>query len=153
MSKVLASSNSCVETPPSPAANKIPEWCLEYQRRIEAAQREDLLLTNHEEPGEPEAGQGEFQMSKVNTNIVQNQSLELAQQVMHVIQACNQEKDILENTFNSVCNDINILETRERMEKQRIESEVSGVESQMQLQQAVLQEMRTGISILQLQNR
>jgi len=67
------------------------------------------------------------------------------------IQACNVETEILEGEFDSVKNNIHIVEARLRTEKQIIHSEVSGVGSQMTLPQAVLQEVRLGIGILQSQ--
>jgi len=51
-------------------------------------------------------------MSEANSDLVQDQLSELAQQVMHVIRACNQENEIIEDDFESVKNNIQILETR-----------------------------------------
>ena len=79
---------------------------------MEEARREYLLLKAHEEPEEAEEGQGEVAMWEVNSDLVQNQLSELAQQVMHVIQVCNEEKEIIEDDFESVKNIIQILETR-----------------------------------------
>jgi len=79
---------------------------------LEEARREYLLLKAHEEPEEAEERQGEVAMWEVNSDLVQNQLSELAQQVMHVIQACNEEKEIIEDDFESVENNIQILETR-----------------------------------------
>jgi len=84
-SKALAPSGSRVEKPRSPAARPIPEWCIEYQRRIEAARRDYLLLKEQEEPKKALEGQGEIQMSDENRDLVQEQSSELAQQIVHVI--------------------------------------------------------------------
>lgn len=79
---------------------------------------------------------------------MQEQLSELALQVMHVIQACNEEKDILQAEFDSVRNGILIMESRLQLEKVRIDCEVSGVGSMMQLLQAVLQDIQSGIHIL-----
>jgi len=110
-----------------------------------------LLLKNHEEPDEAEEGQGEVVMTEAS-DLVQSQLSELAQQVMHVIQACNEEKEIIEDDFESVKNNIRILETRIQTERQRIDSDVSGVSFQMEMQQAMLKELRFGIHILQSQD-
>lgn len=59
---------------------------------------------------------------------------ELAQQVVHVIEACNQQKDILEEEFDSIRNGILIMESRLETETVRIDSEVAGVRSVMELQ-------------------
>ena len=67
----------------------MPVWVQQYQNQLEEARREYLLLKSHEEPKEAQDGQGEVAMVEVNTDLVQNQLSELAQQVMHVIQACN----------------------------------------------------------------
>ena len=89
--KALAPSGSRVEKPRSPAARTIPGWCLEYQRRIEAARRDYLLLKEQEEQEEALEGQGEIQMSEVNPDLVQKQLSELTQQIVHVIEACNKQ--------------------------------------------------------------
>jgi len=95
-SKALAPSSSRIEKPQSPAGRVIPEWCQSYQRRIEEARREYLLLKDHEEPEEAVSGQGEIVMKEADSDLVQQQLSELGQQVVHVIQACNEEKDIPE---------------------------------------------------------
>jgi len=111
-----------------------------------------LLLKEREEPPEAIPGQGEVEMSEGNQDSVQEQLSELTQQVIHVIQACNEEKEVLEDEFDSVRNGIMIMESRIQPEKVRIDSEVSGVGSMMQLQQVVLQELRSGVQILQSQD-
>jgi len=78
----------------------VPASCQEYQRRIEAAQRDCLVLSGQEVPEEVETGNGEMEMTEVNSDLVQRQLLELAQQVMHVIEACNEEKEVLEEKFD-----------------------------------------------------
>jgi len=87
-----------------------------------------------------------------NTDLVQKQLSELAQQIVHVIEACNEEKDILEQDFDSVKNGILIMESRLQTEKTWIDSAVPGVGSMMNFQQAVLEELRAGIHILQGQD-
>ena len=111
-----------------------------------------MLLKEREEPPEAIPGQGEVEMSEGNQDSVQEQLSELTQQVIHVIQACNEEKEVLEDEFDSVRNGIMIMESRIQPEKVRIDSEVSGVGSMMQLQQVVLQELRSGVQILQSQD-
>jgi len=65
---------------------------------------------------------------------------ELVQRIDHVIEACNKEKGISEEQFRSVDDGIQILESRLRTERQEIDSEVSGVGTQMDLHQAILSE-------------
>jgi hypothetical protein len=60
---------------------------------------------------------------------VQNQLAELAQHVDHVIQACNEDNELLEEEFGTIQTGIETQETRLRTEWQRIDSEVSGVET------------------------
>ena len=71
-------------------------------------------------------------MTEANTDLVQKQFSELAQQIVHVIKACNEEKDILEEEFGSVKNGIMIMESCHQTEKIRIDTEVSGIGSTMQ---------------------
>jgi len=149
-SKALLPVGSRVEKPRSPARRDVPVWVQSYQNRLEEARREYLLLKDHEEPEEALEGQGEVVMT--GTDLVQEQLSELAQQVMHVIQACDDEKEIIEDDFESVKNNIRILETRIQTERQRIDSDVSGVSTQSDMQQAMLKELRFGIHILQTQD-
>jgi hypothetical protein len=109
--KVLAPSSTRIEIPQSPGARPIPEWCLEYQRRIEAARKDYLLLYDQAEPKEAAAGQGEVEMTEVCTDFMQKQLLELAQRIVHVIEACNEENEVPEEEFNSVKNGILIMES------------------------------------------
>jgi len=51
-------------------------------------------------------------MGEAHSNLVQDQLSEHGQQVMHVIQACNEEKEIIEDDSESVKNTNQILETR-----------------------------------------
>jgi len=88
-------------------------------------------------------------MLEPNTDFVQEQLSELAQQIIHVIEACNEEKDILEEEFDSVRNGIVIMESRLQTEKIRIDSEISGVGTMARFQEAMLQELRSGIHVLQ----
>ena len=111
-----------------------------------------MLLIEQEEPeGAPE-GQGEIQMTEANTDLVQKQLLELPQQIVHVIEACNKEKDILKEDYDSVKNRILIVESRLLTEKTRMDTEVQGVGTMMNFQQVVLEEFRSGIHILRDQN-
>ena len=83
---------------------------------------------------------------------MQQQLSELAQQVVHVILVCNEEKDILEEEFNSLKNGMIIMESLLQSEKDRIDSKVSGVGSMMQFQNTMLQEIRSVIHILKGQD-
>jgi hypothetical protein len=107
-----------------------------------------LLHKEQEEPEEALEGQGEIQMSEVNPDLVQKQLSELAQQIVHVIEACNEEKDILKEDFDSVRNGIVIMESRLQTEKIRIDSKVQGVGSMMNFQQPMREELRAGIQVL-----
>jgi hypothetical protein len=107
-------------------ARPIPELCLEYQRRIEAARRDYLVLKEQQEPEEALEGQGEVQMSEANPDLVQKQLSELAQQIIHVIEACNEGKHIQEEDFDYVRNRFMIMESRLQTEKTRIDSEIQG---------------------------
>ena len=80
-------------------------------------------------------------MRDPSQDLVQDQLSDLAQQIEHVIEACNQEKGILEDEFGSVNDGIHILESRLRTERQKIDSEVSGVGTQLDLHQAILSEL------------
>jgi predicted nucleic acid-binding Zn-ribbon protein len=84
--------------------------------------------------------------------LVQKQLSELAQQIVYVIEACNEEMDILEESFDSVKDGILIMESRLQSEKVRIESDVQGVGSMLQFQHAMLKELRSGIHVLQEQD-
>jgi heme oxygenase len=87
-----------------------------------------------------------------NSNLVQKQLLEHTQQIVHIVQACIEEKDILEHKFESVLGNIEILETTIQTNTHRVDAKVAGVGSQMQLQDAVRQEIRSEVNILQAQD-
>jgi len=91
-------------------------------------------------------------MLEPNTDLVQEQLSELAQQIVHVIEACNEEKDVLEEEFDSVRNGILIMVSRLQTEKVRIDAEISGVGTMARFQEAMLQELRSGIHVLQSQD-
>ena len=93
-----------------------------------------------------------MEMSKANSDLAKGQLLELTQEAMHVIQAYNEAKVVLEVEFDWVWNEIMIMESRIRTEKVRINSVVSQVESIMQPQQAVLQEPWCRFQILRCQD-
>jgi len=150
-SKALVASSSRVEKPKSPALQEIPVWVPEYQRGIEEPRKEYLLLKQQEEPEEAELGEEELALSEDNSNWVQSQWWEHTQQVMHVIQACNEEMYLLAEQFESVWSNIDIVKVWLHTQKQRIEFEVFGVGLQMSLPQAALPEIGTGIYILQSQ--
>jgi hypothetical protein len=83
-SSALAPSGSTVEKPRSPAAREIPAWVQDYLRRIEQARLEHQQMKAIEFPEEAEEGQGELEMPDANSNLVQKQLSELAQQVVHI---------------------------------------------------------------------
>jgi len=77
---------------------------------------------------------------------------QITQQMMHIVQACKEEKGIIEEEFVAVWQDLKILEGGLRTWQGSIEREVSGVGGQMGFQQAITEEMRTGSTILQPQD-
>jgi len=129
----------------SPRAQEIPLWCRDYQLRIEAAREPLKQIKEAGEPEEAELGLGEVEM---NQDPVQQQLEGLTQQMVHMIEACNSEKGIIEEEFLSVNQDIQILEGRIRTEKSLLDQEVSGVGQQLLIQQTILYEVRGGINIL-----
>jgi len=79
--------------------------------------------------------------------------------MIHVVQACNEEKELIEDEFVAVRQDLELVEVQICTEKARIEGdvsgvgvEVSGVGGQMVIQQAMINEIRQGITILQKQD-
>jgi predicted nucleic acid-binding Zn-ribbon protein len=101
---------------------------------------------------EAEEGQGQLEMANANYDFIQKHLSELALQVVHIVQVGNKGKEILEDELKSVKANIEILESRIDTDKQRVDKEVAGVGSHMQLQEAVLQEIRSGVNILQAQD-
>jgi len=129
----------------SPRAQEIPQWCRDYQLRIEAARQQLKQIKEAGEPEEAQLGLGEVEM---NQDPVKQQLEGLTQQMVHIIEACNSEKGIIEEEFLSVNQDIQILEGRIRTEKSLLDQEVSGVGHQLMIQQTILDEVRGGINIL-----
>jgi hypothetical protein len=68
-----------------------------------------------------------------------------------MVQASNKEKEVIEQEFKAVQQDLWIVEARICTEIARIEGEVSGVGVQMMVQQVVINEIRQGIGIFQSQ--
>jgi hypothetical protein len=129
----------------SPRPQEIPQWCRNYQLRIEAAREQLKQIKEAGEPEEAELGLGEVEM---NQDPVRQQLEGLTQQMVHIIEACNSEKGIIEEEFLSVNQDLQILEGRIRTEKSLLDQEVSGVGHQLMIQQTILDEIRGGINIL-----
>jgi hypothetical protein len=129
----------------SPRAQEIPQWCRNYQLRIEAAREQLRQIKEAGEPEEAELGLGEVEM---NQDRVKQQLEGLTQQMVHIIEACNSKKGIIEEEFLSVNQDLQILEGRIRTEKSLLDQEVSGVGHQLMIQQTILDEIRGGINIL-----
>jgi hypothetical protein len=134
----------------SPVAVPTPEWCQAYQRRLEAAREQLKQIKEAGEPDEAELGIGEVEMT--GSDPVQQKLEEVSQQIVHIVQACNEEKGVIEDEFLAVKQDLEIMEGRIRTEKAKLDGVVSGVGNQMLLQQAIIEEMRSGISILQSQD-
>jgi hypothetical protein len=91
-------------------------------------------------------------MTKVNSDVVENQLSELDQQIVHVLQASNEGNEVLEQEFDLLENVIVSMESRLQREKVQINSEGFGVGSMTECQGAVLEELRCGIHVLQEQN-
>jgi hypothetical protein len=129
----------------SPRPQEIPQWCRNYQLRIEAAREQLKQIKEAGEPEEAQLGLGEVEM---NQDPVKQQLEGLTQQMVHIIEACNSEKGVIEEEFLSVNQDLQILEGRIRTEKSLLDQEVSGVGPQLMIQQTILDEIRGGINIL-----
>jgi hypothetical protein len=114
---MLALSGSRAEKLQSPAATEIPVWVQDYQKRMEQARLEYQQLKAIEFPDEAEHGQGELHMADANSNLVQKQLSELAQQVVNIMQACKEEKEVLEDEFESLQANIQIPDTRVHTDK------------------------------------
>jgi len=71
---------------------------------------------------------------------------------VHIIKACNEEKEIPKEEFDLVKNGILRLESRLQNDKIRIDSEILGVKTMANLKHGMLQELRSGIQILQSQD-
>jgi hypothetical protein len=54
-----------------------------------------------EYPSKAPVSNGELEMGDASSNLVQKQWSELAQQVVHIVLACNEETDVLEAEFDS----------------------------------------------------
>jgi hypothetical protein len=104
------------------------------------------------EPEEALEGQGEVVMAEANTDLIPTQLKEFAQQILHSFEASNEEKDILEEEFDTVKQGIHIMEFRLQTEKAGIDCKILEVGTMAHLQDAVLQELRSGIHILQSQD-
>jgi len=70
----------------SQRAQEIPQWCLNYQLRIEAAREQLKQIKEAGEPEEAQLGLGEIEM---NQDPVKQQLEGLTQQMVNIIEACN----------------------------------------------------------------
>jgi hypothetical protein len=113
--------------------------------RIEAAREQLKQIKEAGEPEEAQLGLGEVE---INQDPVKQQLEGLTQQMVHIIEACNSEKGIIEEEFLSVNQNLQILEGRIRTDKSLLDQEVSGVGHQLMIQQTILDEIRGGINIL-----
>jgi hypothetical protein len=83
-------------------------------------------------------------MLEAGSNLVWKQLLQLAQYIDQVRQPCSREQDIFEDRFDLLRDGIVNMESLLQTEKVKIDSEVARVGSLMQLQEAMLQEFRSG---------
>lgn len=86
------------------------------------------------------------------THPVQSQLKQLTQQMMYVVLICTEGKEVIEDELISIRSGHKILQGQICTEKARLEREVSGVGGQVMIQQAIIDEVRKGISILQGQD-
>jgi hypothetical protein len=87
-----------------PRAQEIPEWCQNNLLRIEAAREQLKQIKEAGEPEEAQLGLGEVEMRLDDP--VQQQLQGLTQQIVHIIVACNSEKEVIEEEFLSVHQEI-----------------------------------------------
>jgi hypothetical protein len=151
-SRMLAPSGSRIEKPWSRAAVPISSSVQEFQRRIEQVPLECEQMRPIEAPEEADLGHRELEMQDVSSSVVQKRLLELAQQVVQIIQAWNEDKEVVEDEFELLKANLEILETRIHTDKRCVDADVAGVGTQLQLQEAVLQELRSGVNISQGQD-
>jgi len=72
---------------------------------------------------------------------------------VHVVQACTEEKGLIDDELLAVRQDLDLLELPIYKVKARIEGEVSGVGGQMMVKQSMINEIRQGITMLQQQDK
>jgi hypothetical protein len=102
-----------------------PDMGARLSSRIEQARLEYQPMKEIEFPEEAEQGQRALEMPDASSDLVQKQLSELAQHVVHIMQACNEEKVILEDEFDLVQANIDILETRVHTDKYRVDAAVA----------------------------
>jgi len=78
---------------------EIQAWVHDYQHRIVQAGLGHQHMNLIEFPRKTADGQGEWEMPDVNLNLGEMQLSELAQQVVHTVQACHKETEIQEDQF------------------------------------------------------
>jgi len=137
-----------IEGSRSPAGLDYPKNCQQFRSSIEVAQREYMRLNCQQESDEAPSGQWDVDLTETNTDLVQRQLSELAQQIIHVILACHKENDILEEESDILKNGLMIRESRLETEKVPIDSEVQGVGLMMYFQHLILEEICSCIHIL-----
>jgi len=72
--------------------------------------------------------------------------------MVYTMQACNDEKEEIKDTFIAVRQDLVLLQGQICSDQARIKGDVSGNRGQVTIQQAIINEMRVGIMILQGQD-
>jgi hypothetical protein len=77
---------------------------------------------------------------------------ELAREMVHLVQACREEKGLTEDEFVAIRQDLQLLEVLICTLTARIEGDVSGVGGQMLIQHAMIKEMWQRITIWQKQD-
>jgi len=84
----------------TPARSRdVPSWCQNYQSRLLEAQNQYQLLKEQEELDEAELGIEEVAMRDQPRDVVQEQLARLAQQLMHIVEACNTENGTIMDRF------------------------------------------------------
>jgi len=134
----------------SPAAREIPALCQQFQQRLDAAAERVHRIGENRETDVAEQGLGEVEMREQDP--VQSKLQGVTQQMVHVVQASNEEKGLIEDEFIAVRLDLELLEVQIWMEKPRLQREVSAVGGQIMIQPAMINEIRHGIMILHSQD-
>jgi outer membrane protein TolC len=84
----------------SPLSQEIPAWCRQYQLRLEAAAQQVRLIRQSGDREEAKQAVGEVEMW--DQDQVQSKLQELTQQMVHVVQSCNEEKGLMEDEYLAV---------------------------------------------------
>jgi len=127
-------------------AQKIPAGFQAFQRTLETAREQLRQIKDVVEPEEADLEIGEICMQEAD--LVQENLEQTRLQMMHLVQACNEDRWGFEDKSLAIRPDLDILQARICTYKSNIEELVSGVGSPVSIHQAMIEEMRAGITIL-----